>query len=70
MTGGQVTLSLGDSEDEPGAPGGEWSLPADRQKLNVVHASSDELQRHEKKLALIDKVSAGNCVWQKLQEVN
>jgi len=71
MTGGQVTLSLGDSEDKSGAPGGEWHrLPADRQKLNVVHARSDELQRHEKKLALIDKVSGGNCVWQKLQEVN
>jgi len=71
MTGGQVMLSLGGNESESGAPGGEWHrLPADRQPLKVVHASLEEIQRHEEKLALIDKVSQGNCVWQKLPGVN
>jgi DNA polymerase-3 subunit epsilon len=71
MTGGQVMLSLGESESESGAPGGEWHrLPADRKKLKVVNASAEELQRHDEKLQLIDKVSEGNCVWRKLQEVN
>lgn len=71
MTGGQVTLSLGENEADASAPGGEWHrLPVSRQPLKVVRASLNELERHEAKLRQIDVASGGNCVWQKIQEVN
>jgi len=72
MTGGQVTLSLGDSEVDASGLDGEWHrLPADRQPLKVIYASLDELKRHEEKLQGLAESSNGNCVWQQIiQEVN
>ena len=64
MTGGQVTLSLGELDS---TDGGEITqirrLSADRQPLRVIHASDAELAAHEQRLQAIQKSSDGNCVW-------
>ncbi|HCZ48101.1 MAG TPA: DNA polymerase III subunit epsilon, partial [Gammaproteobacteria bacterium] len=57
MTGGQVTLSLGDDAASPGTV--EAARPtrvrADRPRLAVLAPSADELQAHAARLAAIDK---------------
>lgn len=65
MTGGQVTLSLGDEAASPGAV--EAARPtrvrADRPRLAVLAPSADELQAHAARLAAIDGASGGRCLW-------
>lgn len=66
MTGGQVALSLA------GDPLGEESerirpLPPDRRRLRVVRADEDELRAHAERLREIDEVSAGACLWRRLE---
>ncbi|UTF60584.1 DNA polymerase III subunit epsilon [Gilvimarinus sp. DA14] len=67
MTGGQTALSLGSSgssSDEGGSGSGEIRrLSADRTPLPIIQASGEELERHQEKLAEIDKASGGNCLW-------
>ncbi|MFZ5699076.1 MAG: DNA polymerase III subunit epsilon [Pseudomonadota bacterium] len=69
MTGGQTALLLGS-----GAGGGQGEegvraasairrLPAGRAALSVVLASSDELERHRRRLAALEKSSQGSCLW-------
>lgn len=67
MTGGQVSLHLG---DEPGdARQGDLSraaprlLSADRARLPIVRASGSELAAHVERLNAIDAASGGHCVW-------
>ena len=66
MTGGQTALLLG------GGAGGESndlgvSLPRnvtlDTGKLKVIHASKEELAEHDSRLASIDDMTGGKCVW-------
>ena len=67
MTGGQVALSLG-VETGDGLvhmPDSIRRLPATRSRLKVIKATHDELERHERKLDLIDK-SSGGSVWRKI----
>lgn len=72
MTGGQTALAL----DGQAEAGGERfldtietrALPAGRPRLRVLRASEDELQRHDERLAAIDKASGGRCVWRGLEE--
>ena len=67
MTGGQVTLLLGDSDNE-----GETEnrviqrVSTDRPPLKVITASDDELAAHQLRLDAISKASDENCVWLKL----
>jgi DNA polymerase-3 subunit epsilon len=67
MTGGQVTLSLGDASHD-----GEQEvqtiqrLSADRPPLKVVRATDDELATHQQRLEAINKASNEQCVWMKL----
>lgn len=67
MTGGQTALALSaESEDasrerEEGDTFGRIS--SDRPPLTVIRASQEELAVHEQKLAAINKVSAGQCLW-------
>lgn len=68
MTGGQVTLLLGDSDDE-----GETEaravqrISSDRAPLKVIKASDDELAAHQQRLEMINKSSDGSCVWMNLE---
>ena len=70
MTGGQTMLSLG------GAQGGEAdlqsvaairTLSSQRRPIKVIRASEEELNLHRERLAVLEKVSGGNCVWNKLE---
>jgi len=64
MTGGQATLLLDGSSE--GGSGGSRQLPPldpDRPSLPVLPASATECAAHESRLAAIDKVSGGRCVW-------
>lgn len=71
MTGGQTTLVLhgGDGNDQPGDLVGSTirRLNADRPRLKVIHASTEELEAHETRLKAVDKQSGGNTVWRKLE---
>jgi DNA polymerase-3 subunit epsilon len=68
LTGGQTALELGTetqvttSENNKGVES-SGRISADRRPLRVILASPEELSLHEKKLAAIDKVSGGNCLW-------
>jgi len=65
MTGGQGSLSLG-SDAEAGDGFSEVvqsKVSADRPALKVIHANSDELDAHQKRLTALDKSSHGKCVW-------
>ena len=64
MTGGQVALSLGGSEDalqNEASP--SRRRPAERAPLRIVRATPDELRLHDERLQEIDKASAGQCLW-------
>ncbi len=70
MTGGQVSLSL--SLTARGSVTGSKVSNHDRAKgeisakpLKVIKANDDELKRHHKTLASLDKISQGQCVWLK-----
>jgi DNA polymerase-3 subunit epsilon len=69
MTGGQTSLLL-EIEDTAhdkaeGMPSPASSLPltASRPRLKVVHCNDQELRAHDRRLAEIDKVSGGKCLW-------
>jgi len=65
MTGGQVTLLLGDEANA--AHDGDGSQPmrvrADRPALPVTTPTEDEMLAHMARLAAIDKASGGRCLW-------
>lgn len=65
MTGGQVTLLLGD--EAGGEHGGDAAQPmrvrADRPALPVTIPTRDEMAAHMVRLAAIDKASGGRCLW-------
>ncbi|WP_417580470.1 DNA polymerase III subunit epsilon [Nitrincola sp.] len=67
LTGGQTALALGqegDNEDDDGVFG---VRPVNTENLTfrVIEPSEAELQAHQAFLNLLDKKSAGNCVWLK-----
>lgn len=69
MTGGQVGLALGQEESEAGAgPRSEGlrRLAPGRAPLPVIRADSEELRRHEERLAILDKAAGGACLWRRL----
>lgn len=62
MTGGQAALLL---EDQV-ATGARAAAPAargDRAPLKVIPPTDAELVEHQRRLAAIDKVSGGRCLW-------
>ncbi len=68
MTGGQVTLSLGDGEES--ASGAHLAQPlrrvdSDRPALRVIQPDADELAAHEACLENLAKAAGGQAVWQK-----
>jgi len=63
MTGGQVSLSLGQDEMVAGSTASQIRrLSADRPRLKVIHASEEELASHVERLQAIEK-KAGVCLW-------
>ena len=64
MTGGQVSLSLtAEVQTEQTDVGAIRRLSADRPPLRVVHATAEELARHEERLDDIEKANGGQCLW-------
>lgn len=66
MTGGQVSLSLGQQDDQafrvnPAEP--VKTIPSARDALVVIKASDSELQAHEEYIQLIDASSNNQCRW-------
>lgn len=66
MTGGQVSLSLGQQDDQafrvnPVEP--VKTIPSARDALVVIKASDSELQAHEEYIQLIDASSNNQCRW-------
>lgn len=66
LTGGQTALSLDAGSENGGGPGGIRRLPADRDPLTVVRASTEENDAHREFMSLLEK-QAGETVWGKLQ---
>lgn len=68
MTGGQVTLGLGESNQEDASSGGNIRrLPKDRPPLRVIRANEEELARHEKKLDELDASAEKGSIWRQLE---
>lgn len=70
MTGGQTRLALGGQQGGIGGEFGEEAevirrVSSERPRLKVIRASEEELERHRKKLEVVDKASGGNCLWLK-----
>jgi DNA polymerase-3 subunit epsilon len=64
MTGGQVTLLLGDSDDDAESEARAIQrISSDRAPLKVIMATGDELAAHQQRLEMINKSSDGQCVW-------
>ena len=62
MSGGQIDINLASSS---GANANDFSLRRinpNRQKLNVIYASADELQEHENRLDIVEK-KGGSVLW-------
>jgi DNA polymerase-3 subunit epsilon len=68
MTGGQVGLALGGEEmDAQGSA--RWDMSKriiSAHSLPVIMPSAEELAEHQGLLELIDKASAGQCIWRTL----
>ena len=68
MTGGQVTLSLGDGEETGSGAHAEQPirrLDTARPALRVIHPDADELTAHEASIETVAKAAGGSAVWQK-----
>lgn len=71
MTGGQVGLSLGGSDNGAGtAVEALRRLPASRQALPVVVPSAAELARHEARLDVLDKAAEEGALWRSGGDLN
>jgi DNA polymerase-3 subunit epsilon len=66
MTGGQATLLLEDQVRPGGGATPSRAAPAerkDRVPLKVISPTAGELAEHQRRLAVIEKVSGGRCLW-------
>lgn len=68
LTGGQVTLGLGDESDSKRFSPASVKLDPDRPRIRVVTADENELQAHEKKLDQLDQKSDSGALWRSGQE--
>lgn len=62
MSGGQININLVNSGQTDGNDVGIRRLDANRQKLNVIHATADELHMHEERLDIVEK-QGGSVLW-------
>jgi len=68
MTGGQVTLGLGEEPETSGAGSASLQVAADRPALKVIKADDAELKAHEAKLDELDQVSESGSLWRQKAE--
>ena len=68
LTGGQVTLGLGEDSEAARSGGPKIRLDANRPRVKVVRATEDELTAHESKLDELDKSSEAGSVWRQSVE--
>jgi DNA polymerase-3 subunit epsilon len=68
MTGGQVTLGLGDDSESSRRAQGAVKLDVNRAKLKVIKASDAELTAHQEKLDKLDSKCESGSVWRKAKE--
>jgi DNA polymerase-3 subunit epsilon len=61
MSGGQIKFNLS-AGDGSSTDTGIRRIAPDRQRLNVIAASADELTEHEQRLDLVDK-KGGSVIW-------
>lgn len=69
LTGGQTALALGSEGDGLDEDGVSHPRPVDTTALvlKVVPASEEELSAHAAFMDMLDKKSAGQCVWRQLE---
>jgi DNA polymerase III subunit epsilon len=64
MTGGQASLSLGDEDAEDSEnTESHLRISTDRPPLKVIQPTAAELAAHEQRLAVIEELSGGKCLW-------
>ena len=68
LTGGQVTLGLGDEPQATSTKSGIARLDSDRPKLRVIKANVDEMAAHEDRLDALEKASENGAVWRSREE--
>ncbi len=71
MTGGQSSLFIDETQPTESAQNIRQEvrqLKTDRQPMLIVKADADELKAHQDYLALLQKKSAGQCLWQGMEE--
>lgn len=66
LTGGQVTLGLGDGSESAAFSATPAKLDPNRSRLRVIKASGEELQAHEEKLDRLQKKCEDGALWRKL----
>jgi DNA polymerase III subunit epsilon len=68
MTGGQVSLLACQETNQVNNEAAIKRVHSERSPLKVVIPTSMELQAHEQKLVVIEKMSGGKCLWQALEQ--
>ncbi|MAI42331.1 MAG: DNA polymerase III subunit epsilon [Candidatus Azotimanducaceae bacterium] len=66
MTGGQVALSLGETDISSGTVNKKRVLTNERPPLRIIKASAEEIHRHEAKLEQLELNSSSGCIWKSL----
>ena len=66
MTGGQVALSLGETDISSGTVNKKRVLTNERPPLKIIKASAEEIHRHEAKLEQLELNSSSGCIWKSL----
>jgi DNA polymerase-3 subunit epsilon len=63
MSGGQTSLLLGGNAEAGGNGGEIRRVAGDRPALPRLQPLAEELAAHQQRLAVIDKLSGGQCMW-------
>ena len=66
LTGGQVTLSLGDNTSSSSTVSKTLRSKEDRPPLKIIRAMPEELARHEEKLNQLQAGAESGCVWKRV----
>ena len=65
LTGGQVTLGLGEESETSSAIGPAMKLDENSPGLKVIRATPEEMAAHEAKLDELDKSSEAGSLWRR-----
>ena len=69
MTGGQVTLGLGEESESVSLRSTAMQLNDDRSRLKVIEADESEVRAHEAKLDELDQISESGSLWRQLMRL-